>query len=76
MTTEEERLSRLEGVYEHLASKADVAEVKTEIAEVKAEVRTDIAAMEARLVKWFAALLIGTALDAVTATAALTKLLG
>ena len=37
MTTSEERLSRLEGVYEHLASKADVAEVKAEVTEVKAE---------------------------------------
>ena len=68
MTTTEERLSRLEGVYDHLASKADVAELKTEL-------KTDIAAMEARLVKWFAGLMVGTALGVVTATVALVKLL-
>ena len=33
--TAEERLSRLEGVYDHLATKADVAELK---AEFKAEI--------------------------------------
>ncbi len=33
--TAEERLSRLEGVYDHLATKADVAELK---AELKAEI--------------------------------------
>ena len=30
MTTSEERLSRLEGVYEHLATKADIADLRTE----------------------------------------------
>ena len=29
--TPEERLSRLEGVYEHLATKADIAELKAEL---------------------------------------------
>ena len=50
MTTVEERLSRLEGVYDHLATKADMVEVKTgmahlatkaELAEVKAELARD-----------------------------------
>ena len=40
--TSEERLSRLEGVYQHLATKADIAELKTEIAELKAELKTEI----------------------------------
>lgn len=35
--TPEERLSRLEGVYEHLATKTDIALIKGEIAELKAE---------------------------------------
>lgn len=52
MTTEQEslpeRVSRLEGGYEHLATKADVAEVKAEIAELKAE----IARLETRLLRW------------------------
>ena len=48
MATTEERLSRIEGGYEHLATKADIAEVKTEIAETKAEFK---------LVKWGVGLL-------------------
>lgn len=35
--TPEERLSRLEGVYEHLATKTDIALIKNEITELKAE---------------------------------------
>ena len=41
MTTVEERLSRLEGVYDHLASKADVAKVETQIADLRAELKGD-----------------------------------
>ena len=48
----EERLSRLEGAYEHLATKADIAEVKAEIAEVRAEV----ARVEAKIETKFAEL--------------------
>ena len=40
--TSEERLSRLEEVYQHLATKAGIAELKTEIAELKAELKTEI----------------------------------
>ena len=36
--TAQERLARLEGVYDHLATKADIGEVKTEIAQVRAEI--------------------------------------
>ena len=49
MTTSEERLSRLEGVYDHLASKADMAEVKAEVTEVKGDVaglKTDVAGLK------------------------------
>lgn len=40
MATEQlgERVSRLEGGYEHVATKADVAAVKVDVAEVRAEV--------------------------------------
>ena len=37
MTTQEERISRLEGAYEHLATKADVEEVKVMIADLRAD---------------------------------------
>ena len=59
MTTTEERLSRLEGAYEHVATKADVTEVRVEIAETRTELKTDIANldakisnMETRLIRW------------------------
>ena len=52
MTTSEERLSRLEGVYEHLATKADVAEVRIEMAEFRtemADVKADVAGVKAEM---------------------------
>ena len=36
MASIEERVSRLEGGYDHLATKADIADVKTEIAKSQA----------------------------------------
>ena len=39
MVTTEERVSRLEGEYGHLATKADVAEVRVELAELKGELQ-------------------------------------
>ena len=44
----EPRLSRLEGAYEHVATKEDIANVRTEIADL----RTTMAAMEGRLIRW------------------------
>ena len=49
MTTVEERLSRLEGVYDHLSSKADVAKVETQISELRAELKGDIADLRGEL---------------------------
>ena len=40
MTTETERIARMEGAYEHLATKADVETVKAEVQSVKAEVQS------------------------------------
>lgn len=40
MATESERIARIEGAYEHLATKADVESIKTEMHDVKAEVQT------------------------------------
>ena len=50
MTTVEERLSRLEGVYDHLSSKADVAKVETQIADLRTELKGDIAGLETQIV--------------------------
>ena len=53
--TPEERLAKLEGVYNHLATKADMAELKaelkTDMAELKAEFKTDMAELKAELSK-------------------------
>ena len=51
--TPEERLAKLEGVYNHLATKTDIAELKTDMAELKAEFKTDIAELKAELSKEF-----------------------
>ena len=50
MTTVEERLSRLEGVYDHLSSKADVAKVETQIADLRTELKGDIGKVETQIV--------------------------
>jgi hypothetical protein len=42
MTTVEARLSRLEGVYEHLATKADIAELRSEMLSANAELRSEM----------------------------------
>ncbi len=49
MASIEERVSRLEGGAQHLATKADIAEVKGEIAATKAEVKGEIAATKAEV---------------------------
>ena len=60
----EERVSRLEGAYEHLATKADVAELK-------AELKADIAHIEARILRW----LLPTVIASIGATAAIVRLM-
>ena len=49
MTSIEERVSRLEGGAEHLATKADVAELKGEVAATKAELKGEIDATKAEV---------------------------
>lgn len=55
--TLEERVSRIEGGFEHLATKADVAEL-----------RGDLHALETRLMRW----MVGAVLGSVSAAAAIT----
>ncbi len=43
----EERIARLEAGHEHLATKADVSEVRAELADTRAELKSDIAAAQA-----------------------------
>ena len=55
--TESDRLSRLEGAYEHLATKADVERVRTDVEHVRTDVervRTDVERVRSELkgMKW------------------------
>jgi hypothetical protein len=83
VTTVEERLSRLEGVYEHLATKSDVFDLKadllaeiartetrltSEIASVETRLTSEIASVETRLIRWT----VGLVLGGMTAICALT----
>ena len=77
MTTPEERLSRLEGAYEHLATKADLQAVETrmikQIADSETRMTKQIAESETRTVKWMVGLMIGSvaAATAIASTVAL-----
>ncbi len=65
MTTEVERISRLEGAYQHLATKADVAELKAELH-----------LMEVRLLRWGMATVLASVGVASGITLAVDRLLG
>ncbi len=67
MTMLEERVSSMEGAYEHLATKADLERLRGDLL---SEIRTS----ETRMIKWVGGLMIGTALGTVTAVAALLRL--
>ena len=60
----EERLSRVEGAYEHLATKADLADLRTELL-------VEIAKMEARLTRRT----VGTIIVGLSVAVAVLKLL-
>ena len=68
MTTIEERVSRLEGGYEHLATKADLANLK-------AELNDKLNALEARLTRLFLGALIAVASLAVAAATYLQSII-
>ena len=58
MATVEERVSRLEGAYEHLATKSDIANL-----------RADMASLKAELIKW----MVGTLVVGMVATATIVR---
>ena len=64
-----DRISRLEGKYEGLATKADVAELK-------AELKSDLHALEARLTKWMVGLMLGSVTAAVAFATAVDRIAG
>lgn len=61
--TESERIARLEGAYEHLATKDDVARLETRVLTMRAELET---------AKWF--VLLGTAIVAIIVPAILSRI--
>ena len=52
MTTADERLARLEAGYEHLATKADVANLRAELKGDIGNLRADMHRINATLIKW------------------------
>ena len=82
MTTVEQRLTRLEAVYEHLATRADIAdlraEMKADIGNLRAEMKADngetyraeMHRINATLIRWLVSLMAGSlviGLGAITA---------
>ncbi len=51
MATLEERVSRLEGGYDHLATKADLSDLKSEI-------KSELMQIESRLLRWMIAMVL------------------
>lgn len=87
----EDRVSRLEGAYEHLATKADLselraefktdigelkAEFKTDIGELKAEFKDDIGALQVSLIKWMVGLVLGGMVGITGLVIAVIRLIG
>ncbi len=72
MTTLEERVSRLEGAYDHLATKADVAEVHIKLEQMNAAIYR----LESRIIKWMVGAVLAAAAIAVSLTLVLQRVLG
>jgi hypothetical protein len=72
MATVEERLSRLEGVYEHLATKADVEALRGDFEKSIEILRVDIGRAEARMLRWT----MGTVIAAIAVLIGIERLAG
>ena len=64
----EERVSRLEGGYEHLATRADLADLRADFAELRADVKVEIGELKVAvgelktdLIKWMVSAMLGSA---------------
>ena len=91
MTTPEESLSRLEGAYEHLATKADLQALETRMtqqiadsearsgkqrADMETRLTKQIAEAETRTVKWMVGLMIGSVIAATAIASAVALFVG
>lgn len=61
MVTQEQRLmdveadvNQLKGAYEHVATKADVAQLKSDLVRLEGKIDSDLANLENRLTRWIA----------------------
>ena len=79
----EERLGKLEGAYNHLATKADISDLrgelktdilatKTDISELKGELKAEIANLKVDLTRWT----VGTIIAVGTLAVVVSKFLG
>ena len=83
MTTVEQRLTRLEAVYEHLATKADIADLR---AEMKADIgrlesqtanlRAEMHHINATLIRWLVSLMAGALVIGLGGITAIFRFLG
>lgn len=91
MTTPEERLSRLESAYEHLATKADLQALETrmtqqiadsearmtrQIADSETRMTKQIAESETRMVKWMVGALTGGIVAGAAIVTAVVNIVG
>ena len=91
MTTPEERLSRLEAAYEHVATKADLQSLETrmtqqmgnlearllkQFADSETRMTKQVAEAETRMVKWMVGLMIGSVIAATAFASAVALLAG
>ena len=76
----EDRVSRLEGAYEHLATKADLGELKAEfkadLGELKAEFKDDMGKLQVSLIKWMVGLVLGGMVGITGLVIAVMRLMG
>ena len=72
MATSEDRLGRLEGGYEHLATKADVERLAGAVNTAISDTRTDVLDAKAEVIKWVAGIGIAILLAMVAIGVALT----
>ena len=76
VTTAEERLSRLEGAYDHLATKADISGLRAELKSDIAGLRAEMLRLNAGLIKWGVGLMAGFLVIGLGAVTAIFRLLG
>ena len=66
----------MEAGYEHVATKADIGELRAEFKADIGELRAEMGKMEARLVKWIVAWTLGAIVAVATIVIAMLRFLG